>query len=171
LTAQGSRYSVFIKLDKTPGDYTIRVASSGLNQKISGFATLSYGSGPKISSTPSIDYAGGNTTSSIRFNNDNAIIPFPADAPAQKADATHILEIGRVTNAWTWSLNGNNPFGGPLDFVTPLLWDPKSANENLTITTTNGSWVDIIMIINPLQPSHPIHKHSNKGYYIVCHLN
>jgi len=164
----GSRYSVFVKLDKTPGDYTIRVTSSGLNQKVAGYATLSYGHGSYTNSIPYINYAGVNTTANVVYNNDNSIIPFQADPPAQHSDATHVLSIGRITNAWTWSLNGNNPYGEPLELEYPLLWAPTSSpNPNLTITTTNGSWVDIIIIIEPLQPSHPIHKHSNKGYLIV----
>jgi hypothetical protein len=156
-------------LDNTPGDYTIRVASSGLNQKIAGYATLSYGSGSYKNSKASIDYGGSNTTADVRFLDTATLIPFPAEAPAQKADATFKLALQRVENAWTWSLNDAGiPFGSPLDLVTPLLWDPTSAvNGNLTISTKNGSWVDIVLISGPGNPSHPIHKHSNKGYIIV----
>jgi hypothetical protein len=157
-----------VKLDKTPGDYTIRVTSSGLNQKVAGYATLSYGYGSYTNSTPYINYAGVNTTADVIFNDDNSYIPFPNDSPAQQSDVTHILNIVMITNAWTWSLNGNNPYGEPLELEYPLLWAPTSSpNPNLTITTTNGSWVDIVMIIDPLQPSHPIHKHSNKAYIIA----
>ncbi|KAL4799145.1 Cupredoxin [Aspergillus venezuelensis] len=41
----------------------------------------------------------------------------------------------------------------------------RAGRENLTIATQNGTWVDIIFdVTNPLQPPHPIHKHSNKFF-------
>ena len=165
----GSRYSVFVKLDKTPGDYTIRVASSGLNQKISGFATLSYGSGSYKNSKPYIDYGGTNTTADVTFLDESTLVPFPVVPPAQKADTTVKLTLQRVNDAWTWTLSSaGDPFGSPLELVTPLLWDPASAADgNLTITTKNGTWVDLVFIAGPGNPSHPIHKHSVKGYIIV----
>ncbi len=62
----GERYSVLIKLDKTPGDYTMRFANNLPNHVISGFATLSYAHGLKMNgSVPYIDYGGNNLTSSV----------------------------------------------------------------------------------------------------------
>ena len=158
-----------IKLDKPPGDYTIRVASTGFNQKVSGYAVLSYENGNKSNlSEPYINYGGLNTTANVRYLTESTLRPFPPVQPAQTADATHKLTIGRIENAWTWSMDGQDPFVLALENETPLLWDPASAKfENLTVSTINDSWVDIIMETSPLEPSHPIHKHSNKGHLIV----
>lgn len=41
----GERYSVMVQLDKREGSYTMRASNFGLNQLISGFATVSYTSG------------------------------------------------------------------------------------------------------------------------------
>lgn len=163
----GSRISTLIKLDQKPGDYTIRVASSGLNQKVSGFGTLKYanGFGRQINIPPYIDYAGVNTTANVTFFNSAAAAPFIPSKPSQTVDATHMLGLSRVTDAWVWSLNGSS-FGPPLELRTPLLFDPKGAIPNLSILSNNGTWVDLVLTINGLQPSHPIHKHSNKGYLI-----
>jgi hypothetical protein len=73
--------------------------------------------------------------------------------------------------AWQWALNDNNPFNESLEDITPLLWQPNQlANTGLSITTKNGTWVDLILvatITGGLQPPHPIHKHSNKAHIIV----
>ncbi|RFU31991.1 hypothetical protein B7463_g4366, partial [Scytalidium lignicola] len=163
----GSRYSTLIKLDQAPGDYTIRVASSGLNQKVSGFGTLSYDNGHRkpINVKPFIDYGGVNTTASVIFFNAALASPFISSPPAQTADVTHFLALNRVADAWVWSLNGSS-FGPPLELRKPLLFDPTSAIPNLSILSNNGTWIDLIMVLGGLQPSHPIHKHSNKGYLI-----
>ncbi|TAQ87647.1 hypothetical protein B7494_g4011 [Chlorociboria aeruginascens] len=164
----GSRYSALIQLNQEPGDYTIRVASSGLNQKVSGFATLSYTNGGGKAQTPaaSIDYGGVNTTASIVFYNAITASPYNPIAPSQNVDVTHILNIGRVADAWVWGLNGTS-FTMNLEDATPLLFDPSSAPADLTIATNNGSWVDLIFNIStPGQPSHPIHKHSTKMFLI-----
>lgn len=167
MVPHGSRYSVFVQLDQIPGNYMIRAVSSGLNQKIAGYATLSYGNGSFSDSKPSIDYGGSNTTASVRFLDDTNLVPFPAEIPA-KADVTFKFILQRIENAWTWSLSdGGYPFGSPLELSEPLLWDPKAIDGNLTITTKNGSWVDLVLISMPPGPSHPIHKHGKKAYIIV----
>jgi Multicopper oxidase len=58
-----------------------------------------------------------------------------------------------------------------LETETPLLFDSTSAeamNPNLTITTKMGQWVDLIVQVEspPIQPAHPLHKHSNKAFVI-----
>jgi FtsP/CotA-like multicopper oxidase with cupredoxin domain len=103
----------------------------------------------------------------VTFLDENHLAPFPNEPPAQKADATHKLMLAHVRDAWTWTLNASDPFGSPLELGTPLLWDPNAIKDrNLIIETHNGTWVDIILTITPGQPSHPIHKHSNKAYII-----
>ncbi|KAF2101318.1 laccase TilA [Rhizodiscina lignyota] len=169
--ANGNRYSAMVKLDKKPGDYTIRMANPGINQLISGFATLRYkGSKNTFKSTPFINYAAVNTTPSVIMFDETTIKPFPPTKPNPTADRTFHLLINRTGATWEWTLSGKESFGLNLEDVTPLLFDPNSSlgkNKNLTITTKMGEWVDIIVQVTfPLQPPHPLHKHSNKGYLI-----
>jgi hypothetical protein len=96
-------------------------------------------------------------------------------APSQpkiNPDETYILTAGRIQRAWRWSLNGNTSYGLALEATKPLLWDISSAaNSPLVISTKNNTWVDIIFEmsgdISTLQPSHPLHKHSNRVYVLV----
>ena len=171
----GARVSAMVKLDKTPGDYTIRAADQGGDQLISGFATLSYKNGKDIGpSKPYIDYGGANTTADVVNLGLEYVAPFIRDSPALVADATHHLSLGRKNSSWQWTLDGSDLYPDDRDAYNPLLFNldqPDGKDSNLSITTTNGSWVDIIMHVefnshNPLQPPHVIHKHSNKAYLI-----
>lgn len=188
----GERFSAMIKLDQTPGDYTIRVANSGADQIISGYAKLSYQNhashkGAKgynatttngtVNGTAYINYGGANTSASVIPLDETLLVPYPASKPAPTADATHILKLGRLGANYNWSLSGSNLYDTQANYQTPLLFHPNStSNPNaydpaLIIRTTNGTWVDIILqvILNdaaPAQPAHPVHKHSNKGYLI-----
>ena len=171
----GERYSAMVQLDKTPGDYTIRVANFGADQIISGYATLSYKHGIKNrTSVPYINYGGVNTTASVTPLDKTLLVPFPASAPAPTADATYILNLGRKYANQNWSLNGNATYALDQDYNSPLLFNPESPhalNSNFTIRTKNNTWTDIILQVelappNPAQPAHPVHKHSNKAYII-----
>ena len=171
----GERYSAMIQLNQPPGDYTIRVANSGADQIISGFATLSYKNGKaNVSSTPYIDYGGMNTSASVIPLDKTLLVPFPSSAPAPTADATYILNLGRYDSNYNWTLSGNASYGLTQDFDAPLLFNPGSPhalNPNLTIRTNNNTWIDVILQVElspaaPAQPAHPIHKHSNKAYII-----
>lgn len=186
----GSRHSVMVQLNKPAKDYTIRVAGAGLNQKIFVSGLLSYINGTHTNTPkPSIDYAGVNTTAEVSFLNDATVAPFPPVHPSQVADQTYKLLMNRTGAAWQWTLNDDMPFNESLEDITPLLFDPNQlANTNLTITTKNGTWVDLIyiatntgggqLVVLPQsceeiffltrdRPSHPIHKHSNKAHIIV----
>ena len=151
----------------------ITAAQAGFNQKISGFGTLSYVNGdPSITSMPYIDYGGSNTTADVVFLDETMIEPYPPSQPSREVDDTYILTVCRFQAAWKWSLNENHSYDLSLDPERPLLWNPKPAlNQSLVISTKNDTWVDIIFMApgdaHMLQPSHPIHKHSNKAYVIV----
>lgn len=171
----GDRYAAMIKLDQPIGRYTIRVANTGLNQVISSTAILSYkgATGDQVISNPSINYAGVNTSASVRLFSDVAIKPFPASPPAQTVDATHFLSIDHVGAAWKWTLNGKDMYPMALDTIqTPILFDPTatfpSNISNVIMSTTLGQWVDIVVAVNSpsLQPPHPLHRHSTKAYFI-----
>jgi hypothetical protein len=166
--AHGTRYSVLLKLDQKPANYTIRAASSAANQVMSGFAVLSYLGGTAINTTnPSINYVGVNTTSSVRYLDSTTVEPFPPLAPAATADATFVLTVGRLDAAWMWAMDNSSPFGSPLEEIQPLLVAPGTAQNTTTIWTKNGTWVDLIVLTAPGNPPHPMHKHNNKGYLLV----
>lgn len=166
----GSRHSVFVQLNKPAKDYTIRVAGDGLNQKIFGSGLLRYAFGSqKTDPQPYINYAGASTSANVTLLNDRTVVPYPNVVPAPTADQTHKLLLNRTGAAWQWSLNDNMPFNESLESIEPLLWNPNQLPD-LTITTKNNTWVDLIFIVTNvgggLQPPHPIHKHSVKGHII-----
>ncbi|KAJ5655192.1 hypothetical protein N7507_007142 [Penicillium longicatenatum] len=141
----GGRYSCLVQLNKIPGNYSITAANSGLNQKIAGFATLSYKHGRSVTSMPSINYGGVATNTGVVTLDATVIEMLTPSQPSQQADKTYILTVGRVEKAWEWSLNGYHTFGLAMEADRPFLWDPRSAAKSpLAIGTKNGTWVDII---------------------------
>ena len=171
----GNRYSAMIKLDQPIGEYTIRVANTGANQLISSTAILKYkgASGGSVAMNPYINYAGVNTSASVRLFSDTSIIPFPPEPPSQTADSTFILSINHAGAAWKWTLNGADMYPMNADTLqTPVLFDPTAhfppSISNVTMATKNGQWVDLIVLIDApsLQPPHPLHRHSTKAYII-----
>ena len=171
----GERYAAFIKLDQPPGDYTIRVGNQNADQLISGYATLRYKGGAKnVTSTPFINYAGMNVSTSVVPLDETALVPYLLPPPATTADATYKLYLGRYGANWVWSLSGNQSYNFQDDNAAPLLYYPNSASAHdprHSIRTQNNTWVDIILqvVLGPqamAQPAHPIHKHGNKAYQI-----
>jgi len=171
----GNRYSAMIKLDQPIGQYTIRVANTGLNQLISSTAILKYkgASGNNVISNPYINYAGINTSASVLLFSDSSIKPFPPSPPSQTADNTLFLSINHVGAASKWTLNGKDMYPMSADTLKiPVLFDPTaqfpSNISDLIMTTKMGQWVDIIVLIDApsLQPPHPLHRHSTKAYII-----
>lgn len=171
----GERYSVLIKLDKTPKNYTMRIADTGLDQIISEFATMIYKGGQDLGpSVPYISYGGLNVTADVVAMNATTLVPYKYPPPAKKADAFHVLKLGRLGAAWAWTMDGDELYPEDRSAYNPLLFDLNQAdarNGNLTVRTQNNTWVDLVLWVghNPLQPiqfPHPIHKHSNKAYVI-----
>ncbi|MCJ1399074.1 hypothetical protein MMC11_002276 [Xylographa trunciseda] len=171
----GERYSAMVRLNQTPGDYTIRIANNLPDQLISGFATLSYKHGIHTNgSIPYIDYGGNSVSTAVQKLDQTLLVPYNEPPPAPTADATYILNLGRFGANWKWSMNNELAYNLTQDDSAPLLFNPNSAgalNPNNTIRTKNNTWVDIIMQVNvapenPAQPPHPVHKHSNKAYLI-----
>lgn len=167
----GRRFSVLVKLDKPPRDYAVRSVISGFNQIMNTTATMSYTTALGLQSEPStpyIDISGRNATPGTIFMDERRIIPFPVEVPAQKADQTFVLHIDRHNSSYQWTL-GNNSFPLALEESAPLLFFPDSevAHSDLSIRTRNGTWIDLIFYVkSPVQPEHPIHKHSNKFFRI-----
>ena len=171
----GERYSAMVKLDKTPKKYTIRIADTGLDQIISGFATLSYkGGNAKEPSKAYVDYGGTNTAANVVPLDLTRLRPFPNIPPSKTADAMYLMQLGRQNFAWEWTLNGKEIYQMDRSASKPLLYNLESAdaqNSSLTIRTRNGTWIDLVLQVgaNPEQPiefAHAMHKHSNKAYNI-----
>ncbi|KAL4766551.1 multicopper oxidase [Aspergillus foveolatus] len=166
----GARYSVLVKLDKPRGDYTIRVANTGLNQILHGNALMTYhnGYGPiqQHPSTPSIDLVG-TPTSNHTLLDESMIIPFTAQDVSQVDVAqTLTLTLERYNASYAWTM-GDSSFPLQLEEESPLLFYPQTGPRNFTAATKNGTWVDVVFdVANAIQPPHPIHKHSNKFYVL-----
>ncbi|KAG8704109.1 hypothetical protein FRC08_002443 [Ceratobasidium sp. 394] len=179
----GERYSFFVKLDQPVDDYTVRVAAAVVPQMQSGFGVLSYttkgtttASGPKVKTTPTakkpyIDYVG-NILNNGTDLAPHALAPYPANPPPRgPADRTIRLNVERPEEM-EWTMNGV-PWEELSDKTTPLLFNPSEIArlDNKTyFSYPQGSLVDVIMVItagNPaLHPPHPMHKHSNKAWYL-----
>jgi FtsP/CotA-like multicopper oxidase with cupredoxin domain len=173
----GERMSAMIRLDKTPGDYTIRVANNLPNHLISGYGTLSYAHGLKMNgSNPYITYGGKPVSTAVRPLEDDLqfLQPFNAPFPADKADQTIFLTLRRVGYNWEWTLNNHSSFAEDREHIRPLLYAANSTDptdSTLIFHTKNNTWVDIIFQVtvgpeNRAQPVHAMHKHSNRMYLI-----
>ncbi|KAL4860473.1 Cupredoxin [Aspergillus spectabilis] len=135
----GGRYSCLVQLNKNPGNYSITSANSGFNQKIAGFATLSYRHGHSVISKPLINYGGVAANTRVISLNETMIEMLTPSQPSQQSDETYILTAG------------------DMEADRPFLWDPRSpAKSPLTIGTKNDTWVGIIFSlsgkISTLQP-------------------
>ena len=166
----GERYSFLVHLTQV-GNYTIRHASTLPVQLLSGQATLLYHnhneSPTNRTSTPYINDAGQPLSEDVIFYNQKAQKAYPPFPVGQKADQTFILKMGNTDAGYKWALNGtSNPL--TLDTSNPILFKPQlNIINNLTITTLNNTWVDLIFVAAQFpQPAHPIHKHNNKMWLI-----
>ncbi|KAF2689829.1 multicopper oxidase [Lentithecium fluviatile CBS 122367] len=172
----GDRYSVLVQLDKSVANYGIRVASTALTQLIDTTAVFAYdrsstGEGLyTVNSTPSINRAGGNASVDVTVFNEAKMVSFPPQflQPAPNVDRTFIMTFDKVGKSFIWALN-ESVFNPAIDDSNPpLLYQQPSASNpggNITITTKNNTWVDLIFTVVTLnQPPHPIHKHSSKFF-------
>jgi FtsP/CotA-like multicopper oxidase with cupredoxin domain len=161
-----------VKLKDNPiSKYNVRAAVSGLNQIMDGTALLSY-AGVHVNglSKPFITITGLNATTDTIFLNESLASPFPPVAPAETVDTTFILKIDRANGSYLWRME-NHSFPFSLNRQEPLLFNPnelaKHDLSDLTIRNKNGSWVDLVVLLQgQVQPPHPLHKHSNKFYMI-----
>lgn len=171
----GERYSVMVKLDKEPANYKMRVANDGGNQIVSGFATVAYegGQSSERPSQPYIDYGSRNTSAEVIPLNTYNLPPYPPISPASEPDDFHILMLGRINSSWQWTLDGTAFLPNNLGALPPAILDPGAPElaDALKITTRNDTWVDIVFQLvvgptTPIQPPHPLHKHSNKAFLL-----
>ncbi|SPO07734.1 related to laccase precursor [Cephalotrichum gorgonifer] len=166
----GDRFSILVKLDKEPGDYTIRMASTAAAQMLSGYATLSYAEGGRNEASAGyINDVGKNTTASVRFFDQAAMRSFPPETVSPTADQTYKLGLRVAGASYQWALN-NTIYPSHLDNENPILFNPQREDEgqhNVTISTQNGTWVDLVFVAETFpMPPHPIHKHGNRMWLI-----
>lgn len=171
------RYSVLVKLNKTPGDYTIRLPDQGFSQIISGFATFSYKGGQDIGqTTPWVTYGGQNASDQGNGSGLTDLLPapFPALRPRNTSDVFFVYNLYRWNAAYTWSLTGAAAM--PVDdwAYQPLLYNPNSTaahDKSLVIRTKYGQWVDLILQVGSKpderqEINHVIHKHSSRAWQV-----
>jgi FtsP/CotA-like multicopper oxidase with cupredoxin domain len=174
--SNGDRYSVLVKVDK-PGSFQIRVRSTTLAQMITAHAILLV-DGPE--DTPAaiqesseqngyINLTGKPTSPDVRMFNDSLAPPFPAMPIPQSADVFHYVHMFQAGATYLWALNGSRLM--PADFedvATPVLLNPDSqVRDNVTLTTRNGTWIDLVFTVRPKpRLTHPIHKHGNKMFIL-----
>ncbi len=179
VVANGDRYSVLVRLE-TAGDYRIRVAAVSAPQILSGEASSRTRRADSRSraplpppstptSRPYIDDAGVNTTTDVTFFSQDDARPFPAVAVSPTADATFILHMRIDGASYRWALNDSLLRPTDYDTATPILFAPRPADaaDNVTISTRNGTWVDLVFVaaVFPMPP-HPLHKHGGKVFVL-----
>ena len=169
----GERYSVMIQLNQEVGQYAIRVANNAFNQVISGFGVLSYkgATGPSDTATSYIDYAGVNTSASVVEFDVGILAPWTALPLPQTPDITHFFNISKLPGgAYEWQLANGEAYNMSQEMDQPILFNknaPRAQDGNLFIQTKMGDVVDLIVqVAGPLAETHPMHKHSNKAWFI-----
>jgi FtsP/CotA-like multicopper oxidase with cupredoxin domain len=167
----GDRFSVLVKMT-TPGDYTVRVASTSATMLVAGYATIQYREDKSPApaarqSTAYINDAGVNLTSDVVFFSQAKQKAFPPAPPAARADQLSKLTLRVAGQSYMWALN-ETIYPPALDSASPLLFNPNpNLNNNVTITTRNNTWVDLLLVTATFpMPPHPIHKHGNKMWMI-----
>lgn len=170
IIASGERYSVLVKTAK-PGDFKIRANSISVPQMITGYALLSVNGTTEdnvIETLPHMDIVGRPTSPDVLIFSDDNAVPFPPRQIPESADALHIINIHQDGSTYLWALNSTRLMPADFEDETPILLDPNpQARDNVTITTRNGTWVDLVFVTARYpNPSHPIHKHGNKMYRI-----
>jgi FtsP/CotA-like multicopper oxidase with cupredoxin domain len=163
-----NRYSVLVPLTQPRGDYTVRLVSASVQQILNTTAILRYQGTPQLNRTSNqwVTINNQNATTETVFLNESIVTPFPVLVPSTNVAQTFFLNVERFGASYRWTL-GNGSYGLELEESQPLLFNQSSIPSNLVIRTNNNTWVDlIIQVVTPVQPPHPIHKHSNKHFII-----
>lgn len=167
----GDRYSVMIQVKKA-GKFSIRANAVSAPQILTGHATLEVESRENYSereSQPYISIAGVPLSKNVTVFNQDIAAPFPPEPIAQKADALYKLNMRLDGASYLWDLNSTRLMPAALDALkTPILFKrPERIHDNTTISTRNGTWIDLVFFASTFpMPPHPIHKHNNKMFQI-----
>jgi FtsP/CotA-like multicopper oxidase with cupredoxin domain len=173
--ANGDRYQILVKLD-APGDFPMRQASTANSQILADYAILSYrveGSTSALQQTTPFILNNGVpvTPATVFYSQANQKQFDPPELVAQHANQEFKLFM-RVTGAsFEWAMNSSQFPAALLDYGQEpvVLFNPQPwVQDNVTITTLNDTWVDLVIITATLpMPPHPIHKHGNKMWLLV----
>ncbi|KAK4245415.1 multicopper oxidase [Corynascus novoguineensis] len=182
--SSGERFSVMVKLNKTPGRYTIRLPDSGATQVLSGFGEMVYKGGENNSkqSIPYVTYGGMSAlpiTDTMSYTpydiSSDVMTPWPPSPPSPVADEEFLLVMGRVGASYRYTMNTKHLYAPDFKADRPMLFYPNDTlgteEENLVIRTKNGSWVDLILEVaslpgDELAFQHVMHKHGSKTWRI-----
>lgn len=179
----GDRYSVLVDLtDAQPGDYPMRLASVAPLQLLATHGILSYrvekSEQPLLeSTTPYILDNGRPASPATVFFSQAAQKQFhpPETLPAPgtySVAQTFKLSMRVAGTSYEWALNHTSLPSEHTDAHATadpvVLFSPQPYRaDNTTITTTNGTYVDLVFITAQApQPAHPIHKHGNKMWLL-----
>jgi FtsP/CotA-like multicopper oxidase with cupredoxin domain len=167
--SNGDRYSVLIKTTKA-GTFKIRSNANSTPQLLVGHAILSVkGQGGNNGSSTSFITIGGAAVSNDVVLFDQSIAhPFPPSPIPEKADAFFPLTMEVVGASYLWAVNYTKLLPTTIEDGLPTLFHPQPyIQNNVTITTRNNTWVDLLFIgASLLMPPHPMHKHGNHMYQI-----
>ncbi|KAM0228425.1 hypothetical protein ACHAPO_010757 [Fusarium lateritium] len=171
----GERISILVHLEKTPGDYAIRLTSLRKEQVIQGLGILRYPSKTnnneitKLPTTkPWVHLNGTLVSSSLTPMDEMKLAPFPERPPPPTSDQTVKLFINMTgPSAWSLGLGSHQAFRQQLP---PLLWQEGSRGSTTLgdqNALRNGSVVDIIFENGAnVTTQHPFHKHNHKAWII-----
>ncbi|KIV94133.1 hypothetical protein, variant 2 [Exophiala mesophila] len=173
----GQRYSVMIRLDQNPGDYSFRFAAypyGDMQQVIEGQAILSYQNMTNNTNMTMMSrmvspwmLVNGSATSGTVELDDQTLAPFMGNtAPSGAANVTRHFAINQ-TDIVTWVAN-REPFVEP---ARPIIYGSVSDGWNATTTllTPANATVDIIMkVANDSMDTmgHPMHLHGHKFWFL-----
>jgi FtsP/CotA-like multicopper oxidase with cupredoxin domain len=166
----GDRYSILVKIKKT-GKFNIRANAVSAPQVLIGHAVMDVQGREKCNeeSQPYISITGVPLSKNVTVFNQDIAAPFPPQPIAQKADILYKLNMKLDGASYLWALNSTRLMPAALDAKeTPVLFGkPEAIHDNTTISTRNGTWIDLILFASePPMPPHPIHKHNNKMFQI-----
>ncbi|KAK1998927.1 multicopper oxidase [Colletotrichum falcatum] len=168
----GDRYSVLVKY-KQQGDFAIRAASVIATQMLSGTALLQWREKgqPEPQIVPSAPWVADNgkpVSRDVRVFRQALAKPYPPISIPRNGDVLHKFSMHTSGGSYFWALNDTVLLPKDYEDDTPVLFDVKAnENEPTIVSTTNGSWVDMVFqVVNAPQPPHPIHKHGNKMFLL-----
>ncbi|GKU07420.1 unnamed protein product [Fusarium langsethiae] len=171
----GERISILVQLDKSPGDYAIRLTSLRTEQIIQGLGILRYPfetNNKEITKVPTtkpwVHLNGSLVSTSLTSMDEMKLAPFPARPPPPTSDETVKLFINMTgPSAWSLGLGSHQAFRQQLP---PLLWQENSRGSTTLGDQNklrNGSVVDIIFENGAnVTTQHPFHKHNHKAWII-----
>merc|ERR1712000_571481 len=173
----GQRYSVMIRLDQNPGDYSFRFAAypyGDMQQVIEGQAILSYQNMTNNTNMTMMSdlvspwmLVNGSATSGTVELDDQTLAPFTGNtAPSGAATVTRHFAINQ-TGIVTWVAN-REPFAEP---ARPIIYGSVSDGWNAatTLFTPANATVDIIMkVANDSMDTmgHPMHLHGHEFWFL-----